>query len=94
MIVVLLRVSSVGGSDIFLNPVGTTITGIPTRLPTQTFSQSVVFPINASTLKFSLISRISFPRARCAWKKLSNLLYLRDRVDYKLHMISYIKDVY
>lgn len=54
VIVVLLRVSFDGASDIFLNPVGTITTGIPTRLPRQTFSQSVAFPINASTWKFSL----------------------------------------
>lgn len=66
VMVVFLRVLFVGGSGIGLNPVGTTITGIPTRLPTQTRSQSVACPTNASTLKLSLTSRISFPLALCA----------------------------
>ena len=70
VIVVLLRVLFVGASDIGLNPVGTTITGIPTRLPTHTRSQSVAFPINASTLKLSLTSWISFPLALCACEQL------------------------
>lgn len=61
--VVLRFVPLGGGLDMLLNPVGTTMTGIPTRFPKQTFSQSVAFPINASTLKPSLISRISLPLA-------------------------------
>lgn len=55
-----------GGFDMFLNPVGTTITGRPTRFPTQTFSQSVALPMKASTVKLSLTSRINIPRALCA----------------------------
>lgn len=66
VMVVFLRVSSEGGSEILVNPVGTTTTGKPTRLPTQTFSQSVALPTNASTVKLSLTSRINFPRAICA----------------------------
>lgn len=65
-IVVLLLVPPGGGSEIFLSPVGTTMTGKPTRFPRQTFSQSVALPMNASTLKDSLISFISLPRALCA----------------------------
>ena len=64
--VVLLLVPPGGGSEILVNPVGTTMTGKPTRFPTQTFSQSVALPINASTVKESLISLISLPRALCA----------------------------
>lgn len=72
VMVVLRRLPLGGGLDIFLNPVGTTITGIPTRFPIQTFSQSVALPINASTLKLSFTSRINLPLALCAcqqnWK--------------------------
>lgn len=57
-----------GGFDMFANPVGTTITGMPTRFPMHTLSQSVALPINASTVKPSLTSRISFPRDLCACK--------------------------
>lgn len=76
VIVVLLRVSFDGASDIFLNPVGTTTIGIPTRLPTQTFSQSVAFPINASTLKLSLTCWINIPLALCAWWSIIHVLIL------------------
>lgn len=58
-----------GTLDISVNPVGITITGMPTRFPTHTFSQSVAFPITASTLlKLSLTSPINFPLALCACK--------------------------
>lgn len=63
--VVRLRVPVGGGLGMFLNPVGTTITGKPTRFPMHTRSQSVAFPMNASTLKFSFTSWINFPRALC-----------------------------
>jgi hypothetical protein len=66
VIVVLLLLPPDGRSEILVNPVGTTMTGKPTRLPMHTFSQSVAFPMNASTVKDSLISLISLPRARCA----------------------------
>lgn len=68
--VVLRRLPPQGGFEILLNPVGTTITGIPTRFPMQTFSQSVALPMNASTLKLSFISRINFPRALCACRQI------------------------
>lgn len=55
-----------GGFDMFVNPVGTAITGMPTRFPMHTLSQSVALPINASILKPSLTSRINFPRDLCA----------------------------
>ena len=64
--VALLRVPLEGGLDMFVNPVGTTITGKPTRFPMHTRSQSVAFPTNASTVKLSFTSRINFPRALCA----------------------------
>ena len=66
VMVVLRRLPLEGGFDIFLNPVGTTIRGRPTRFPMQTFSQSVALPMNASTVKISLTSWINFPRALCA----------------------------
>jgi hypothetical protein len=66
VMVVLRRLPPKGGFSIFLNPVGTTITGIPTRFPMQTFSQSVALPMIASTVKLSLTSQINFPRALCA----------------------------
>lgn len=66
VVMVVLLVPSGGGSEMFLSPVGTTITGKPTRFPRQTFSQSVALPMNASTLNDSLISFMSFPRALCA----------------------------
>lgn len=65
VIVVLLQLPPDGGSEILVNPVGT-MTGKPTRFPMQTFSQSVALPMNASTVKDSLISLISLPRALCA----------------------------
>lgn len=67
--VVLLRVPPWGGLEMFLKPVGTTMTGKPTRFPRQTFSQSVALPMKASTVKLSLISFISFPLALCACKE-------------------------
>ena len=73
VMVVRLRVSSEGWFDMFLNPVGTTITGIPIRFPKQTLSQSVALPTNASTLKLSFTSLISFPRALCAYWKIINI---------------------
>lgn len=66
-IAVLLRVPPSGGLGIVLNPVGITVTGKPTRFPRQTFSQSVAFPMKASTVKLSFTSLINFPRALCAW---------------------------
>ena len=66
LMVVLLRVPLEGGLDMVFNPVGTTITGRPTRFPRQTFSQSVAFPMKASTVKLSFTSLINFPRALCA----------------------------
>ncbi|CAJ2676735.1 unnamed protein product [Trifolium pratense] len=63
VMVVLLLLPPDGGSEILVNPVGTTTTGKPTRLPMHTFSQSVAFPMNASTVKDSFISLISLPRA-------------------------------
>lgn len=81
MKVVLLRVLFVGGSDIGINPVGTTITGMPTRLPTHTRSQSVALPIKASTLKPSLTSSISFPLALCAYKQILVVMHpIRNRI--------------
>jgi hypothetical protein len=56
VMVVLLRVPSEGGLDMFLKPVGTTITGKPTRFPKQTLSQSVALPMNASTVKLFFTS--------------------------------------
>lgn len=67
--VVLLLVPPGGGLDILVNPVGTIMTGKPTRFPRQTFSQSVALPMNASTLKLSFISLINLPRALCACKQ-------------------------
>ena len=69
VVMVVLLVPSGGGSEMFLSPVGTTITGKPTRFPRQTFSQSVALPMNASTLNDSLISFMSFPRALCACRQ-------------------------
>ena len=63
VMVLLRRLPSGGGLDIWVKPVGTIRTGIPTRLPMQTFSGSVALPMKASTVKLSLISRINFPRA-------------------------------
>jgi hypothetical protein len=64
--VVLLLVPPFGGFSMLLKPAGTATTGIPTRFPRQTSSQSVKLPMNALTVKLSLTSSISFPRARCA----------------------------
>lgn len=69
VMVVLLRVPLVGGLDKLLKPAGRTITGIPTRFPKQTFSQSVTFPMKASTVKLSFTSLTNFPRALCACEK-------------------------
>lgn len=69
VMVVLRPVPSGGGLDILVKPVGKTRTGIPTRFPMHTFSQSVALPMKASTVKLSLISRINFPRALCACKQ-------------------------
>lgn len=71
VIAVFLRAPSGGRSHTLVKPVGTIRTGRPTRLPMQTFSQSVAFPMKASTLKLSLISLINFPRALCACKQYS-----------------------
>lgn len=60
---VLLRVPLGGGLGISFSPVGRTITGRPTRFPRQTISQSVAFPMKASTVKLSFTSLINFPRA-------------------------------
>lgn len=68
VIVVLLLVPPLGGSLMLLKPVGTTTTGIPTRFPKQTLSQSVALPMNASTVKLSQTSFISCPRTLCACK--------------------------
>lgn len=67
VMVLFLLLPREGGLDISLNPAGTTITGKPTRFPKQTFSQSVAFPMKASTVKLSFTSLINFPRALCAW---------------------------
>lgn len=67
VVMVVRRLVPLGGeADMLAYPVGTTITGIPTRFPRQTFSQSVAFPMKASTLKLSLTSLINFPLALCA----------------------------
>lgn len=66
MVDLLFVVPLEGGFEMFLKPVGTTMTGKPTRFPIQTLSQSVALPIRASTLKLSLTSLISFPLALCA----------------------------
>ncbi|GER48530.1 50S ribosomal protein L6 [Striga asiatica] len=55
-------------SVICLNPVGKTTTGMPTRLPTQTSSQSVAFPTKASTLKLSLTSQKRITREGNSFK--------------------------
>lgn len=83
VIVVLLLVLLGCGCDMFLNPVGTTITGMPTRFPRQTLSQSVALPMNASTVKLSLTSWINFPLALCAYthimvEKPSNICYISN----------------
>lgn len=73
--VVLLRVPPSGGFLMLFKPVGTTATGIPTRFPRQTSSQSVTLPMNASTVKLSLTSLISLPRARCACSSIKEQEY-------------------
>lgn len=64
VVVVVFRRQSLqgqGGLDILGNPAGTTITGVPTRFPIQTLSQSAALPMKASTIKLSRPFRISFP---------------------------------
>ena len=68
VVTVVLRLLPFGGGlEILVNPVGTTMTGKPTRFPRHTFSQSVALPMNASTVKLSLTSLINLPRALCAY---------------------------
>lgn len=74
VIVVLRLVPPLGRSSTGLNPVGTTMTGNPTKLPRHTSSQSVAFPIKASiSLKLSLTSLINLPLALCAYNKVNEL---------------------
>lgn len=69
VMVVLRLLPPGGGLEIFLKPVGTTITGKPTRFPRLTFSQSVALPMKASTVKLFLTSLIIFPLALCACRE-------------------------
>lgn len=90
VMVLFLRVSSEGGSAVLVNPVGTITTGKPTRLPTQTFSQSVALLTNASTVKLSLTSRINFPRALCPVDSHS---VLRTRAEHSPLLVLHVHGV-
>lgn len=78
MVVRRLVVPLAGGFEMFLKPVGTTMTGRPTRFPIQTLSQSVALPMKASTLKLSLTSLISFPLALCACGSIIILILVKN----------------